>query len=184
MQRIDAVNFILPKLGERPVTDVNLPHPTVTIVLDVLENVTRGVLVQGWWFNQYHVKLIPDLSGNVLTGTDCMTFYPDIPGSVVQRGNKLINVEGWTDVFTEPVEGWVIQSVPFSELPESVAMYITWKTLIQVYVSDIGASSESQVWEQNAASAYASMHREHVKNRRYNTRSTAQWGRIHRSMHT
>lgn len=179
---IDAVNTILPKLGERPVTSVTTPHPTVSIALQVLNQLRKSVLTRGWWFNQYEYKAYPDINGEIYLSVDTLTFYPDKAGTAITRGTQLFNLRDSTFVFTEAVTGRVVQDIPFDLLPESVAHYIVWAALVQMHVSDVGMTAETQAWQENANTALATMHHEHVRQRQYSTRDKPEYQRIRRSM--
>jgi len=179
---IDSVNTILTRLGERPVTSTTTPHPTVSIILLTLDQLRRSVLTRGWWFNQYDYKAYPDINGEIYLSVDTLTFYPKVAGTAVTRGTQLFNLRDSTFVFTEPVEGTVVQDVPFELLPESVSNHLTWLALVQVYISDVGMTAEAQAWQGNANVELATMHHEHVRQRQYSTRDKPEYRRIRRSM--
>ena len=63
MKLLDAVNLILPKLGEHRVTSVDNKHPTLAIILPEIENELKKLLARGWWFNEFDYKAYPDSEG-------------------------------------------------------------------------------------------------------------------------
>lgn len=182
MQLLDAVNLVLPKLGERPVTTLSAQHPTLAVLLPVFEQVRRTVLGRGWWFNEYQTTLYPASDGTVAVGDDTITFLPDLHHHAIQRGKSLFNIETLTYVFNNAVTGRLTTDVPFDELPESAANYVMHTALVEVYATDIGMSQELQVWSAMAAQAWSDMLAEHLRQRRRGTRNTRHWRNIVRAI--
>lgn len=178
MQLLDAVNLVLPKLGERPVTSVTAQHPTLAVLLPVFEQVRRTVLARGWWFNEYRSTLYPASDGTVALGDDTITFLPDVQYKAVQRGKTLFNTDTLTYVFPSAITGRLTSDVPFDELPESAANYVMHTALVEVYATDIGMSQELQVWSALAAQSWSDMLAEHLRQRRRGTRNTRHWRNI------
>lgn len=178
MRLLDAINFILPKLGEHKVTSVDVKHPTLAIILPEIEDATTTILGRGWWFNQFKTKLYPDAEGNINLGADVIGVTPDKQDTAVQRGNRMYNPLTLSYTFTEPVECTVTQYVPFEELPEVCAKYVQYTALIQVYVTDIGRTADVEVWERLAAEAESDLLAEHLRQKRYSTRRSARWTRF------
>ena len=48
MKLLDAVNLVLPKLGERPVTSLEVKHPTLAVLLPIIEQTQINTLQRGW----------------------------------------------------------------------------------------------------------------------------------------
>ena len=72
---LEAVNTMLNTIGEAPVnTLVNMTSVDALAALSVLQNVNRGVQVEGWFFNsEYDYPLVPDLDGNLPLPTNLMS---------------------------------------------------------------------------------------------------------------
>lgn len=181
MKLLDAVNLILPKLGEHPVTSVTLKHPTLAIILPEVDNELKRVCNQGWWFNQFEYKATPDVDGKIALGTDTLSFVPYVAYAAV-RGKELYNVETMSYVWDDPVEGLLTTYVQFEELPETAAQVVWWNALINAFATDIGVSQELQIWQVRAGAAASDLMAEHLRNRRYNTKKTKRFRRLRNAL--
>ena len=63
MKLLDAVNTILPYLGEANVTSTTARNTTVQSILQQIETAKRALLATGWWFNTVSVTLYPGSDG-------------------------------------------------------------------------------------------------------------------------
>ena len=68
MKLLDAVNLVLPKLGERPVTSLEVKHPTLAVLLPIIEQTQVNTLQRGWWFNEYEYTAYPNAQGEIDIG--------------------------------------------------------------------------------------------------------------------
>lgn len=171
MKLLDAVNLILPKLGEHPVTSLTLKHPTLAIILPEVDQELKSLLMRGWWFNQFEYKAIPDVDGKIALGTATLSFVPYSAYAAV-RGKELYNVDTMSYVWTDPVEGLLTQYIDFEELPETAAQVVWYNALINAFTTDIGMSNELQIWQVRAGTAASDLMAEHLRNRKYNTKKT------------
>lgn len=177
MDLLTAVNRILPKLGEHPVTSLTVKHPTLAILLPEIQTKLEDESMQGMWFNTFNVKLQPDSEGNVTLPVDTLSFVPKYLNAV-QRGRQLYNGETQLYFWSEPVEGRLVTKVPFDLLPESAASLVFYSALVSVYVTDIGLEREVQLWQQQADIARARVSNEHLRNKKYTTRRSPRYQRI------
>lgn len=182
MQLLEAVNLILPKLGEHRVTSLDVKHPTLAIILPEVENELRQLLMRGWWFNEFDITLYPDTEGAIAVGTEVLSFTAHTPDSAVQRGSSLYNPITLSYVFDAPVKGRVRQYVSFDECPESAGQFVYHSALVCAYITDIGLASEVQAWSAKAAAAYSDLLSEHLRQKNYSTKSTAKWKRLRKAM--
>lgn len=182
MQLLAAVNLILPKLGERPVTSLSTKHPTLAVLMPIIEQVRLDVLREGYWFNEYSYTIPLSPTKELELGTQTLRFIPDEVDKAVQRGNKLFNPKTLSFVFDAPLKGTVTQDVPFDELPDSAATFVFYSSLVLAYATDIGATQELQLWQNMAQSAASNMLSEHLKQKRYNTRRSRNWGKLRSAM--
>lgn len=182
MQLITAVNLIMPKLGERPVTSLDTKHPTLAIILPVLEHQMREVLMRGWWFNTSRITLYPDSEGFIDKPQACLSFLPDGSLNVVVRGERMYDMTNRTFKFAGKVSGEYIEAIDFEELPESVANYIWYSTLVQAYLTDIGLEQIVEQWSNEAQSAEAVATAEHLRNKKFSTRKSPRFIRLRRAM--
>lgn len=182
MRLIDAVNMILPKLGEHAVTSLDVRHPTIAVILPEVENELRKLLACGWWFNEFNYTVYPDSEGGAVLGTDCIAFTAKCAGEAVQRGMRLYNPITLSYTFSAPIEGRVRQYVDFEEIPEHAAQFVFYSALVNAYTSDIGLTQELQVWQTHAAKAYSDLVAENLRQRKYNTKSSPKFAKLRRAM--
>ena len=181
MRLLDAVNLILPVLGEHPVTSINVKHPTLAVILPKLELERTEVLNLGLWFNQYSITLYPDSEGGIAMPVGTLAFLPDSVNAVV-RGPRLMRTDDHSYVWGSPVTGNITVDVPFEELPESVAGAVMYGALVDAYVTDIGMEQNVQMWQGEAREATLRMNTEHLRNMRYSTRQSKQYKHIRNAM--
>lgn len=181
MDLLTAVNRILPKLGEHPVTSLNTKHPTLAVLLPVIEAKIEELTMQGYWFNTFDTKLYPDSEGRIELPLDCLSFVPKYENAV-QRGKLLFNGKTINFTWTAPVEGTIVLRLAFAELPESMASHVFYSALVDVYVSDIGLEDEVKIWQVEAAGANRRVMSEHLRNKKYTTRNSPRYRRIINAM--
>ncbi len=178
MKLLDAVNLVMPKLGERPVTSLAIKHPTLAVLLPIITQCRRETLMRGWWFNKYATTLYPDNSGSITVGTDTLSFVPSTAGEAVMRGTNLFNPTDLTGVFSAAIHGVVTQDVEFDELPESAAKYVFYSSLVDAYATDIGVTQELAVWQAKAGQAWSDLIAEHLRQSKFNTRQRRAWANL------
>lgn len=182
MLLLSAVNLVLPKLGERPVTSLDVRHPTLAVILPIIANTLKNTLQRGWWFNEYPYTAYPAVDGTITLGVDTLSFVPDKGGVAVARGLNLFNPDTLSYTFTEPVSGYIIQTVAFDELPESAASYVFYSALVEAYTTDLGVTQELQIWQSLAGMAWSDLLTEHLRQRKHSTRNTRAWASFRRAL--
>jgi len=181
LELLTAVNLMLPKLGEHPVTDLDINHPTLAVILPEVDNELLQLLLRGWWFNEYTTTLYPDNEKKIAVGVDTLSFTPTYVDAAV-RGRELFNPETLNYLWDAPVEGRIKQSVEFNKLPESAAQFVWYSALINAYVTDLGVTQDIQVWQTKAGAAFNQLLAEHLRNRKYSTTSTVRFRRLRSAM--
>lgn len=181
MELLNAVNLMLPKLGEHPVTTLDINHPTLAVILPEVENELIQLLLKGWWFNEYNTTLYPDSEKHIAVGTEVLSFTSDSVESAV-RGRSLFNPATLNYVWEAPVTGKIKQRVDFDELPETAAQFVWYSALINSYVTDLGVTQEVQVWQTRAGAAMAQLLAEHLRNRKYSTTCTSRYRKLRSAM--
>lgn len=181
MKLLDAVNLTLPKLGERAVTSLSVKHPTLAVLLPIIEQNRRNTLNRGWWFNKYDTTLYPDTGGVIAVGTATLSFVPHRAGIAVLRGDELFNPTTLTNVFSEPVKGVIIQDVEFDLLPESMANYLLYSSLVEAFTTDIGVTQELSIWQSRAGQGWSDVLAEHLRQVKPNTRQNRAWRQLQRA---
>lgn len=181
MELLTAINRILPALGEHPVTSVDTKHPTLAIIVPIIEAKLDETLMRGWWFNEYPYTLYPNSEGGIDMPAGTLAYIPrDVPAIV--RGRQLYNPTTVNFLWDAPVEGTLQQRVLFNELPESVATYVFYSALVQTYLTDIGLEGVVQKWEQAKMEAEATATQEHLRNKKYSTRNSSRYSRLRAAM--
>lgn len=181
MDLLQAVNSILPKLGEHPVTNVTVKHPTLAIILPVFDTTLNTALRRGWWFNEFDYTVYPDSEQFAGVPEDALEFLPDEAGPVV-RGRRFFDTRTNSFKFDGPFKGRLKVNVPFEELPESVAYLVMYTALVEVYLTDIGMEQVVQGWVAMQTQAEAQASSEHLRNMRHSTKNSARYRRIRNAM--
>lgn len=181
LELLTAVNLILPKLGEHAVTDLDINHPTLAVILPEVDNELTQLLLRGWWFNEYDATLYPDSEKNIAVGTDILSFTPRCVEAAI-RGRRLFNPSTLTYAWDAPVLGRIKQAVAFDDLPETAAQFVWYSSLVNAYVTDLGVSNDVQMWQAKAEAAFNQLLAEHLRNRKYSTTSTVRYRRLRSAM--
>lgn len=118
-------------MSEAPLNALTDPHSFKGAAQRTLDRVNRLIQTPGWWFNREKLTLQPSAedSGLYLPG-DAISVITPKP-NYVQRGRRLYNTDGGTYVFTNEVCVQIIRLVPFEDLPEIAAQYISSVTVLQ-----------------------------------------------------
>ena len=182
MKLLDAVNGILPVLGEHTVTRVDARHPTLAVILPNIQRALDETLIKGWWFNTFRTKLYPALDKTIVLPNDTLAFLPDSAYNGSVRGKKLYNGDTLSYVWETTVEGVITERVQFEELPESVASFVFYYAMVTTYLTDIGLEAIVEQWKEMADSAEELATAEHLRNKRYSTRKSSRYSRLRRAM--
>lgn len=186
MDLLKAVNEILPKLGEHPVTSLDSRSPTLAVILPEIESEIALLLQPGWWFNKFlNVDLYPDSEGSLNVPDDTLSFISnrDYP-MIIQRGELFYDAAKRSYIFEvgRPVRGTLIQSLSFEELPESAARFVLFSSLVTIYATDIGLEQVVQLWQSYAQNAQANMEQEHLRQHQYTIKQSRQYQKLRRAM--
>lgn len=182
MDLLTAVNLILPKLGEHPVTTIHSRSPTLAVLLPIFDRVRRDLLLPGWWFNTHRIDLAYDPNtGSIGMSEDVLSFVADREICSV-RGNRLHNSVENTYEWFRTVSGVLISDVPFDELPEVVASLVYASAAVEACVTDLGMTDEVRLWTAQAAEAESRMKSEHLRNMRYSTTKSRRYKSYRRAL--
>ena len=126
--RLAAVNTIISNIGQSPVTGLETGNPLVEMAEQILDEITRSVLAEGWEHNtERGYPFIPDPTGQVVI-PDNVLAIDDCAGSGTQtviRGGKLYDRVSHSYLFSGKQELDVTWLFDFEELPEAFKNYIT-----------------------------------------------------------
>lgn len=177
MRLLDAVNRIMPKLNERPVTSVTQKHPTLAILMPIVENAKQQLLLKKWWFNTYDYEAFPSPDGFIYMGAEVIAFYPKDDGVTI-RGGRLYNLQERTYTFTSSVKGLVVEDMEFDLMPESAAHAVFYCALVEMFTTDIGMSQELALWAQQEDKARVELLAEHLRQKKHNSQKLPAWRRM------
>ena len=160
---LDAVNTLLAMIGEAPISTLLGPLTAlVQIALKTLQETSRTVQLEGWWFNdEENFPLTLDISGTcTVPGNTLDVDLTSEDGSVdlVQRGLRLYDKLHHTYVFTASPRVDITFYLPWEELPEVARGYIKIVAGRKLQTRTIGAASLygfSAADEQRARTALA-----------------------------
>lgn len=183
MDLLRAVNKVLPKLGESPVTSLDTRNPTVSLILEAVDTQKRDVLLPGWWFNKFERTLYPAPSTKAIAippGT--LSVRPMHRVKAVVRGAFLIHGDTGAAQWDAPVEVELIDDVAFGDLPEAAAQYIFYMALVETYLTDIGMEAVVQQWQSLSAGAHSTLLSEHLQNRKKSTTNSRRYWNYRNSL--
>ena len=92
---LSAVNSILGSIGQSPITTLNFQNPEISFIYNILNEVTKDLLNEGWHFNtEEDIKVSPDANGNITIPTNYLRYdihdgQADRQLDVVKRNGKL-----------------------------------------------------------------------------------------------
>ncbi len=182
MLLLDAINEVLPKLGERPVTSTESKSPTLAVIIPQINASKRNLLTRGWWFNTFPTTLYPDAEKFIDVPNDTLKFLPTDRISCIARGERFYDGSKQSFLFDAAIKGVIVQNIPFEELPESVAQRVLYEALVVIYATDIGLEAVVQMWTALSSAAVAAMEAEHLENMRYTTKDSRRYRHLRQAM--
>lgn len=171
MTLLQAVNRIIPALGEYPVDSIETSNPTVGIVLHAIENARHDLLLKGWWFNRFETTLYPNSAGVYKAPHGTIEWVPkNVPAILL--GDKFINPEDTSDKFPRVtrLEGTITLDVSFDDLPASFKLWVVYKGMVDAYLNDIGLEEVVGQWQREAFNAENLVMMQHLRFMQYSTR--------------
>ena len=183
MKLIDAVNYILPKLGEHTVTSIEVKNPSVSLILKAIDQASATILARGWWFNTFDYTAYPNNEGEVSMGTATLDFVPTDNSNAVLRAGKLFNPETRTYVWElEKIEGTLTEQVEFEDLPESAAQVIKMQALVDMHITDLGVSEDTSAWDVERQRLESDLIAHHLRHKKYTTKKSPRYLRMRAAM--
>lgn len=169
---LDAVNIVLRRLGETPVTSVDETYPTLAQILPALDEARRTILGEGWWFNTYDsFTASANISGEVILPDDTLRFYPDDVEKFTWSGTYVRLADTGSKIVGEDVPGRVVLDIPFEQLPEVIRYLITYRCAYDTYVSDFGPDNTAQVIAAEMQQYYGEASATHTRQRKLSLRT-------------
>lgn len=170
MELLEAVNYVMPYLGEMTVTSTDSRHPTVNLILKAIQHHQRLILSQGWWFNERHVTLYPSSDNKMAAPDKILALYSlDRDNEYEVRNGQIFDLTNGTYTITKPVDFRIIDDLDFNELPLYAALYIQEQAGREVYVQDFGVESTIREFADKAKTALDMLTQENLRKRKFNT---------------
>jgi hypothetical protein len=155
---LEAVNYILLNVGERPVNSVDTSGVTeASLAKMVLDSVSREI--QSWGLNcnyEKNYELPRDVNDEILLPLNTLQVDAEAQWrNIVQRGNKLYDKDNHTFEFTTSLRVNIVFLLPFTDLPQHVRHYITVKAARQFQAKRFGSGVLHDLTEQDEFEARA-----------------------------
>lgn len=171
MQVLEAVNAVLPALGEHLVTSVDVRHPTVQLIVQKLRENTALLCSEGKWFSKSIETLTPNPMGIIeINESKVLSLVPVQDLITDIRDGKLYNVIKNTEVWDAPITVILVHLLEFEELPFVAANYVLAKTKQDIFIQDLGVDNDAQYYAQEVSTAYYRVFSEHLRHVNYTTR--------------
>ena len=144
MNLLQAVNTILPYLGEFPVDSIDgYQNPTVEQLRQTLQMQKTSMLTKGYWFNTEKHQLHPDFYKQVQLPDAVLDYYIEATDMCFLgirnywlQGNTLVSDKGAT--WTTVVPCTLIFDKEFDGLPDPMQQVLVYATAAQLYQQVIG----------------------------------------------
>lgn len=166
MTKLQAVNVMLRKLGNRPVNSLDVAHPRVPSAVAVLDRFTQELQATRWWFNVEYPTLVPQVgNARILLPGDCASADAvNRRPRVAVRGMYLYNLDDSTYEFTEALQVRLHRILPFDELPLLAAETVLTKAIVEWVGDNDGDDTKVRLAADARERAYSAMHAEHIRN--------------------
>lgn len=177
-----AVNFVLRKIGEQPVTGLDVPYPTVAIVRNALTAAKHELLVDGWYFNTFKdCALEPDLvSGTVPVPSGVLQAIPH-SREYICTGAKIVRASDGHDI-QHSVPCTVVRDMTIGELPRQALYVVQAAAALATYVQDFGMDETAQALQEEYLGAYHQLGMQHTQTRRSRLQDRNVWQRFARRL--
>lgn len=178
LTQLDAVNIILRKLGEQPVTNLDVQYPTIAVALPALDEARVAVLQEGWWFNSVdEFDFYPDVNGELNVPADLLMFYPEEPDKYTFDGVSIVLTSTRSPVVSATVRGRAVFNKDFEQLPNVARYAIAYRAAFDTYISDFGDSDIAQQILMAARDHYSELSAAHTRQRKSSSRTKRQVAR-------
>jgi len=127
---LSAVNSILGSIGQSPVTAVDTANPEIAFIQNILNEVTKDVLNEGWHFNtEDHVTVTPNSAGKIPVPQNYLRYdYSegqfDKHVDLIRRDGFLYDLVDHTDVFDHEMKLDIVYLYDFTDIPSVFQRYI------------------------------------------------------------
>lgn len=167
---LDSVNILLSSINELAINDdVELAEIIeAQKASDVLEEVKKSVLSQGWDFNtDDDWEFAPDVDGYISIPANILDIA-STDSDIVMRDWRLYSKKGKTAKFTQAIKCKVIWDMDFNSLTHALRHYITIRASRIFQYRMIGDGAQFDFSEEDEHHAYISARRSDGRTAGYN----------------
>ena len=169
MELLQAVNTVLPHLGEHVVTRIEgTRHPTVDLITAAIERQRLTVLSAGLWFNEIIVDLPVNTDGQIDVPYGTVAVY-GVDCAVEIDGERFFDLLTGSVYFSNSIKVKLVRDIVFEKLPINVALAVTYAAGAEVYLQDYGRENSVEELQRMADRSWVLVHQEDLRKRRYNT---------------
>lgn len=169
MELLQAVNAVLPHLGEHTITRVEgAKHPTVDLILGAIDRHRLSILAEGLWFNESTVVLPVNTDGQIDVPQGTIAVY-GIDCNVELDGERFFDLNTASRYFSTPITVRLVRDVQFNRLPINVALCVTYRAGAEVYIQDYGAENTVPQLQELANTNWVQVTQENLRKRKYNS---------------
>ena len=160
---LSAVNSILGSIGQSPITTLNFQNPEISFIYNILTEVTKDVLNEGWHFNtEEHLPFTPDSNKNILIPSNCLRFdlhegQVSRSKDLVTRNGKLYDKVNHTDEFDGELLLDVVYLFSFNDIPSVFQRFIIAKASTRAAAQLVTNTELVQLLQQQEALSRASV---------------------------
>ena len=160
---LSAVNSILGSIGQSPITTLNFQNPEISFIYNILNEVTKDLLNEGWHFNtEEHIKVSPDANGHITIPVNYLRYdindgQADRNMDVVKREGKLYDKVNHTFVFDHDLELDVVYLYDFEDVPSVFQRYIIARSSTRAATQLVTNPQLVKLLQQQEALARASL---------------------------
>lgn len=173
MDMLEAVNTVLPYMGEHVVTRIEgAKHPSVDLIQAAIKRQKQTLLTTGWWFNELNLKIAPNIEGFIDVPENTLEAYGENI-NVSLDGERFFNLDDGSRYFTKTLTVKIMLDTPFERLPVVAALYVTYKAAIEVYTADLGGDDVLQILNNYAVENMTTLRETNLRQRKLNSKRTA-----------
>ena len=159
MQTLDVVNAQLATMGEHALASLDETHRFLPDCLRILDTTNRNVQARGWYFNRETLTLTPSpVDGGLYLSNDILNIRSVAPRDRYQerlslRAGRVYDGNNATFVFTQNKEVTAIRLIPFEDLDETAASFISATAVARFQQDYDGDSTKTRSLSQDAETA-------------------------------
>lgn len=170
MELLEAVNTVLPYMGEHPVTRIEgAKHPTVDLALAAIKRQRTMLLAEKWWFNRLTLTIPVNSDGKIDVPKDTLSVY-GIDCNVTLDGEKFFNLDNGTRYFDKPIRVEIARDWEFHKLPVYAAYNVLYLACAEVYLADFGRENTVPELQTKAAEQFILLKEEHLRQMKFSAR--------------